>query len=429
VYFRIALPPYVAPEPGDLFLLSFGRLNHGIDFRDRRAQGRSGQKGEVDAPARNRFLTDALPDVPYPVSLEIRDKSFHEALGLFDVRIGEHRHKLIGMAAGGKPPNRSEIPVDADPHPADRLLCGIVAQRPDDRVELFQCEHHHRVGFSRHTTPQLCMVEQLELPPGVEAGQLLLQPLDAADHLVLERMVEFLEFFRSALENDLPFVKGQNAIRYEIDIRNLVADQDRRETEFPLVLGDHAEDCVLPDGILAGGRFIEQDDARIGHQRPRQGDTLLHPPRKLRRVLPGRIGQFRLLHPGHRPAVDLGAGKVGRFQQGEGDILLYGQGVEQGVALKHVADLGKSGILLVPGHIGEGFSPEKDHPRVRFEQADDMFEQDALSRPAQADDRRDLALIDLQVHPLQHGPGTEALRHPFEFDQRCIHEVPHLDQQ
>ena len=57
-----------------------------------------------------------------------------------------------------------------------------------------------------------------------------------------------------------------------------MADQDRGKTEFSLILGNHAQDGVFPDRVLAGSGFVKEDDLRIGYQGPRQGHPFLHPP-------------------------------------------------------------------------------------------------------------------------------------------------------
>jgi len=57
----------------------------------------------------------------------------------------------------------------------------------------------------------------------------------------------------------------------------------------------------------------------------------------------------------------------------------------------------------------EGFSSEKDYTRIRLEQPNDVLEQNALARTAEAYNGRDLPLIDLQVDALEDCSGVEPL--------------------
>ena len=49
VYFFIDLPPHIAPQAGDFFLIGFCRIDDGLYFRNRLAQGDSRPDNEFDA--------------------------------------------------------------------------------------------------------------------------------------------------------------------------------------------------------------------------------------------------------------------------------------------------------------------------------------------------------------------------------------------
>ena len=270
---------------------------------------------------------------------------------------------------------------------------------------------------------QLGVVHHLELPPGIETGQLDLQPFQTADDLFLERVVEILQLLGGTLEDNGFLVEGQNPVRDEIDIRYFMADHDRGESELPLILGDHPQDRVFPDRILSGCGFIEQDDSRIGHQSPRQRDPLLHASRDFRRVFVDRILQFRLFDSGHHPAIDFIFVQARRFAKRKGDVIVDVYGVEERVVLKHVADPGETGGSLFFVHVVQRFPLEENGSLVRPDQTDDVLEEHAFSRTAQPDDGRHLTFVDLQVDSIQDGPGIEALGDIPEFDQRFIHIV------
>src|SRR4030043_680122 len=122
-YFFICLPPYVAPKPGNFFLLMFCGIYDGIYFHSRLALGNSGLNGKFDAHLRSRLFAGASPNVSNSVLLEIIDKILQHALGLSQIRIGEHRYNFIGMAAGGKAPYGTKGVIDISPQTAYWLTC------------------------------------------------------------------------------------------------------------------------------------------------------------------------------------------------------------------------------------------------------------------------------------------------------------------
>src|SRR4030042_1288924 len=111
-YFFICLPPYVAPKPGNFFLLMFCGIYDGIYFRNRLALGNSGQDGKFGAHLRSHLFASSSQNASNSVLLEIIDKILQHALSLRQIRIGEHRNKFIGTAAGGKSPDGTKGFID-----------------------------------------------------------------------------------------------------------------------------------------------------------------------------------------------------------------------------------------------------------------------------------------------------------------------------
>ena len=195
-----------------------------------------------------------------------------------------------------------------------------------------------------------------------------------------------------------------------------MADQDSREPELSLVLGDHAQNCIFSDRILSGCGFIKEDNLRIGYQSPCEGYSLLHAPGKFRRELLGCVSEFHLFHPGRHHPVNFSLFQACRFPEGQSDIFMDSHGIEQGVVLKHVTHFSKGVGHLTLSYIDNRFSPEKNGPLVGFKQPDDMFKEDAFAATAETDDRRNLSLIYLQIHMLKDRFGSEALGDVLEFN-------------
>jgi hypothetical protein len=131
-----------------------------------------------------------------------------------------------------------------------------------------------------------------------------------------------------------------------------------------------------------------------------------------------------LLDSGHNPATDFRISQVCRFPQAQGDILIDRHRVKEGVALKRVTHLAKTGFHFILLHPVERLASEKNGALVRLEQPDDVFEQHALSYTAKTDNGRDLSFIYLQVDMVKDGSGTEPLSDFLEFDQWNIHAPP-----
>src|SRR4030043_218029 len=168
-YFFICLPPHVAPKPGNFFLLMFCRVYDGIYFHNRLPLGYSGQDGKFDAHLRSRLFASSSPNTSNSLLLEIIDKILHHAFSLSQIRIGEHRNKFVGMAAGGKAPYGTKVFIDIYAHTAYGLLCRFVAQACNDGIHLLQSKNHNRASFPKCFLLQLNMIQNFELPFGVEA--------------------------------------------------------------------------------------------------------------------------------------------------------------------------------------------------------------------------------------------------------------------
>ena len=181
-------------------------------------------------------------------------------------------------------------------------------------------------------------------------------------------------------------------------------------------MGDHAQDSVLPDGVLTGGGFVKQDDFGIGDKRPRECGTFLHAPGEFGGVLVALVTKFHLTNPGQSL---LGNGlfvQAGCFPQGERHVFEYCHGVKQGVSLEHIAELFVKSLFLLFGHFRHGFPLEEDRTGIRFQEADDMLQQNRFSRSAFSDDDGYLALVNLQVDVVQDGVVPESFGDVSEFN-------------
>ena len=137
-----------------------------------------------------------------------------------------------------------------------------------------------------------------------------------------------------------------------------MTDEDRSETELLPVMGNGAQNRIFPDGVLSGRRLIEENDLRICHESPCQGDALLHAARKLGGIFGCCFREVGLFDSGHHLFLDFLRAHGCRLPQGQGNIVKDRHGVEKGVVLKEVTDLAPVLIPFALPHLVNGFSPE-----------------------------------------------------------------------
>ena len=134
----------------------------------------------------------------------------------------------------------------------------------------------------------------------------------------------------------------EDAVGDPPDRPQLVRHGDERHPAGSL---ERAEEVVQPQGgerIKTGRRLVAEDDLRPEDHRPGEGSPLPHSARKLERVLV--VGPDQADHPQDlADAVGLDRpGSLGPMDpDGQGDILVEGQGIQQAVPsyLQVVPDL------------------------------------------------------------------------------------------
>ena len=102
---------------------------------------------------------------------------------------------------------------------------------------------------------------------------------------------------------DAALVERDDA-RAELErLLDIMRDHQHGERVFVPQPGDQPVH-ILPDArIERAKRFIEQEHARARHQRLRNREALLHPARKLRRIIMPRIGEADMFE--HRLSLSL----------------------------------------------------------------------------------------------------------------------------
>ncbi len=162
-------------------------------------------------------------------------------------------------------------------------------------------------------------------------------------------------------------------------------------------------------------RLVHQHQLGFEHQRARQGDALLLAAGELRGIALGEA-----LHAHHlQGMVDtLGALGGGKLAHGERvlDVLRDREVREQRVVLEHHAD-----VALVRRHGVEQGTFEADLAAGRKLEAGQHHQAGRLAGAGRAEQRQELALIDVQVQVLDHqGLAVVGLAHTAKADDHVV---------
>ena len=159
-------------------------------------------------------------------------------------------------------------------------------------------------------------------------------------------------------------------------------------------------------------RLVEEEDARVVDQRPREGDALLLPAGELARLAPLVAGQLdELEHLAHALRLTSASADLPPAQA-EGDVLEDVQMREEGVVLEDGVDvaLERAGVPVTSARRGGSC------PAVGMLEAADHAQRRRLAAARRAEHREELAALDLERQVVDRGDVVEALGDALEAD-------------
>jgi len=197
---------------------------------------------------------------------------------------------------------------------------------------------------------------------------------------------------------------------------DIVGDQQRGDL---CALADRQQfvlHLLASQRIEGAERFVQQQDARAGHQPPGNRHALGHATGELVRVGTGKVGEPYQLNE----ILDALLAFViaqGLVDQAQADVFLDRQPGKQPVLLKHDAALAADAV--------DGPAVDADLALKGGVQADQQAQQGRLAATAGTDDGDEFAFGDVQaeiVDGLQFGAvDVEGLADLVEADQWCVH--------
>ena len=183
----------------------------------------------------------------------------------------------------------------------------------------------------------------------------------------------------------------------------IVGDKDRGDPHAALNDGELRAHMDTQLCVQVGQRLVEQQDARLEYQRPRQGDALLLTSRKLGRITAAQRGQSDQLERRLDTSGDLVARPAAHLQA-KRDVVPHGHVRPQRVALEDHRRWPALGRLFenadaVDAHVA----------RVRLEESADHAQRRRLAAAGWSQQTHELAVIHFERQVLHGGLATAAI--------------------
>ncbi len=222
-----------------------------------------------------------------------------------------------------------------------------------------------------------------------------------------------VDVLRGADLLDPPRVEDGDAVAHGERLLLVVRDVHGRDAQtrlqaLQLVAQLHAELRVE-----VGQRLVEQEDPRLEHERPRDGDALLLAAGELGHVLVElRLAQLDLVgHRTHEP-VGLGLARL-PDREAERDVLPHRHAGEERVVLEDHAHA----ALLARQPRGD-LAVDDDVAAARVDEAGERPQRRRLAAAGRPEEREELALVDLEVEPRDRHLVAEAHLDVVEADHQ-----------
>ena len=232
-------------------------------------------------------------------------------------------------------------------------------------------------------------------------------------------------FFASAsairIELALPdrFVRGD-----EERVAQLMGDDDRGDALEVAQLQDLFVHGHRRNRVEPGGRFVVEQDARLGRHRARDGDAAALSAGELgRHALDVLLQAHETEHLLHAP-IRVVEGHVALLVQLVADVLFDGERVEERPFLKHHADIGTHVHELQLTHPVHALPVDEDRAAIGPQQSQYELQNRGLAGAAAAEDDLGVARQQLEAHVLEDDLVVEGQRDLVEHDGRdlvCVH--------
>ena len=208
-----------------------------------------------------------------------------------------------------------------------------------------------------------------------------------------------------------PRAHHQDAVGEEDRLVHVVGDEHDGFRRLREDVGDLALELLARDGVERPERLVEQQDAGVERERPREPDALLHAAGNLVRIVRGKAVELDELHEAFGARLAFRRRKF-RDLQAEGDVLRHREPRKQVELLEHHGARRRRLLHALARHehgaLGRGLEAMQD------------AQQRGLAAPARADDGDELAGADFEANVAQHHQVVA----PASAGRSCIRRLP-----
>ena len=198
----------------------------------------------------------------------------------------------------------------------------------------------------------------------------------------------------------------------------VVGDVDSGDSNLLLQRANIEAHFLSELGVEVGQRLVEQQDVGDDDERPRERSALLLATRKLARVASFEARELDFGERGRHPRPD-SQRRLFAHLEAEGHVLRYRHVGEQRVVLENHPD-----VASLRRKVCHAVISEVDVTGVRKLEAGDGAQGRRLAAPRRAEERHQLAVLDVEVEVVDGDDGTEALRQAAQRDGRHRRRLP-----
>ena len=202
----------------------------------------------------------------------------------------------------------------------------------------------------------------------------------------------------------------------------MLLHDDGRQPLLARDAADGAQQLFHDDGRQALQRLVQQQQARVEHQRAAHGQHLLLAARELRAQVGLALGQARehLVHALGRPRAR-GCARAAGARHGR-QVLVHGERLEDVALLRHPADARRR--ALVRGQPVQHGAPQRHAARMLARGARQRVDQRGLARAVAAQQGQGVAFGQRERNALQHHGLAVARAEAFDAQQFIRHGRP-----
>jgi hypothetical protein len=223
--------------------------------------------------------------------------------------------------------------------------------------------------------------------------------------LVHEGVARFHHLARRAVGDDGPVVQQVQVVGDAQRRGNVVGDDDRGRAERGVERADEVHDHVQRDRVEAREGLVVDDELRVERDGARERDAARHAARELAGHERLRAAQPHRVELHHDEVAQDRLGQLRVLAHREGDVLEHREVAEEAALLEHHAHLAPQlveAMAVERGHLAAAYA----HGSLRrVQRSAHHLQQRGLARAAGAEDRRDAAARDVEVHAAQHRPA------------------------